>query len=505
MSTLIISNGMGVFMAFFYVSNPGYFPKTNLMLALLIAGLFATAFNALFALLAGAFARSGGEYLYTSRTLNPLLGAIAGISSFWFGAFWTCFVPYLALVQAVAPALKAFGAQTSTHWAITAGEWFTVPWHSFWVTTAIMVGATAIVCMGLNVFWQINRVVVILGSIAMVLIIALLAIRSHAAFVQSVNHYGSAIGFKNAYATTLAQAKASGLPHGFTWFATLGMLPIAITTFVLNGYMGGEIRRPRRTQLITGAGGSAVYYVIVLIIGALIIKTVGTSFNTSAAFLSLQHSASYGFDQSPIYTWYAFMLTSNWFLLLLIGVGLALMGLLNGPQQIIWGSRILFAWSLDRIVPDKVGWIWERTASPVVAIILSALAGELILVLWVHGTLTFFVPIIIMFVDYMIVSITGICIPFVKKTKVFWERSGNNYKIGRVPLITILGVISVIYWSIVMYYGLKVPALGATTVKNWIVSIGVMGVGVVYFIFIWFYRKHEGMDLRRTYEQLPPE
>ena len=36
---VIFNNGLGVFMAFFYLTNPGVFPKTNLVLAFIIAGI----------------------------------------------------------------------------------------------------------------------------------------------------------------------------------------------------------------------------------------------------------------------------------------------------------------------------------------------------------------------------------------------------------------------------------------------------------------------------------
>ena len=228
-------------------------------------------------------------------------------------------------------------------------------------------------------------------------------------------------------------------------------------------------------------------------------------FNTSAAFLSTQHPSSYGFDQSPIYTWYTFVLTSSPVLLLLIGIGLATMALSNGPQQIIWGSRILFAWSLDRIVPAPIAWVWERTASPVVAIVLTVICGEIVLFLYVKGTLTYFAPIIIFAVDYILVSITAIVIPYVKKTKTFWARSGNNYKLGPVPVITILGVISIFYWAYVLYRGMTVDLLGANTTSNIELSCGVLLAGLLYFGIIWVVRKREGMDLSRTYAQLPPD
>jgi amino acid transporter len=502
---VILNNGLGVFMAFFYLTNPGVFPRTNLVLAFVIAGVLNTAFNAAFGLLAGAYARSGGEYLYCSRTLNPILGFLAGTASFWLGIFFTCFVPYLAFQQAIAPALKAYSAQTGAHWALTLGNWIAVPWHSFWVTTAFMVAFTIMMSFGLNAYWKLQRIVIVLGGLAMLLIIGIMLFSSHSDFVHGVDHYGAVTGFKNGYSATLAAAAKAGLPHGHSLNATLGMLPICLCSFVLAGYMGGELRTPRKTQLVTTVGGSVFLYAILIIIALLIGKTVGTGFNTSAAFLSTQHPTAYGFDQSPIYTWYTFVLTHSPVVLLLIGIGLAAMALANGPQQIIWGSRILFAWSLDRIVPAPIAWVWERTASPVVAIVITVLCGEVVLFLYVKGTLTYFAPIIIIVVDYTLVSITAIAIPFVKKTKTFWERSGNNYKLGPVPLISLLGVVSLVYWLYLFYRAMTTKLLEANTTSNIELSCGVLLAGMIYFAVIWQVRKRQGMDLSRTYAQLPPD
>ena len=502
---VLFNNGLGVFMAFFYLTAPGVFPKINLVLAFVIAAALNISFNTVYGLLAGAYARSGGEYLYVSRTLNPVLGFLCGTASFWLGIFFTAFVPYLAFQQAVAPALKAYAAQTGAHWALSSGNWIASPWHSFWVTTAFMLGFTVLMSYGLNAYWKVQRVVIVVGAAAMLAIIGLMLFSSHADFINGVNHYGNATGFHNGYARTLAAAAKDGLPHGHSLNATLGMIPVCLTSFVLSGYMGGELRTPRKTQLLTTLGGSVFFYAILIIIALLIGKTVGFGFNTSASFLATQHPGNYGFDQSPIYVWYALVLTKSPVLILLIGVGLALMALSNGPQQIIWGSRILFAWSLDRVVPAQIAKVWERKASPVVAIIITVICGEVVLYLYVKGTLTYFGPVIIFCTDYILVSITAIVIPFVKKTKTFWERSGNNYKLGPIPVISILGVISLVYWCYLLYRGMTVDLLGANTTKNVILSCSVLLVGLIYFAIVWVYRKREGMDLSRTYSQLPPD
>jgi amino acid transporter len=502
---VIFNNGLGVFMAFFYLTGPGVFPQMNLILGLVICGILATSFNTAYGLLAGAYARSGGEYLYVSRTLNPLLGFISGIASFWLGLFFTCFVPYLAFQQAVAPALKAYAAQTGATWAQSAGDWIAAPWHSFWLATAAMVLFTILMSYGMNAYWQFQRVVIVLGGTAMVLVILLLLFQSHGDFVSGVNRYGDSQGLKDTYASVLATAHSNGLPSGHTLNATLGLIPIVLTTFVLAGYMGGELRTPRKTQLITTFGGSTFFYCILIIIGLLIAKTVTLHWNEAAAFVNVQHPDNWKVDQSPIYTWYTFLLTTNPILLLVMAGGLALMGLSNGPQQLIWGSRIIFAWSLDRVIPPRFAHVWERTNSPVIAVVMTALLGEVVLWLYVRGTLTYFAPIIIFFADYILVSLAAILIPFLPKTRNFWQRSGNNYKLGPVPVITILGVVSVFYWSYALYRAMVEDRLGANTTNNIILSCGVLAVGAIYFCFIWVYRKREGMDLSRTFAELPPD
>jgi hypothetical protein len=47
--------------------------------------------------------------------------------------------------------------------------------------------------------------------------------------------------------------------------------------------------------------------------------------------------------------------------------------------------------------------------------------------------------------------------------------------------------------------------LGANTTSNIELSCGVLLAGALYFGIVWVVRKREGMDLSRTYAQLPPD
>ena len=181
---VIFNNGLGVFMAFFYLTNPGVFPGRISSSPSSSPGFFATAFNTAYGMLAGAYARSGGEYLYCSRTLNPLLGFIAGTASFWLGIFFTCFVPYLAFQQAIAPALKAYAAQTGAHWALSTGNWIAVSVALVLDHDGVHGRIHGADVFGLNAYWKLQRVVIVLGGTAMLLVIGVMLFSSHSRLRQ---------------------------------------------------------------------------------------------------------------------------------------------------------------------------------------------------------------------------------------------------------------------------------------------------------------------------------
>jgi amino acid transporter len=94
------------------------FPRSNLFLSLAVAGLGSAVFAVALAAFSSSFPRSGGEYVYVSRTLHPAVGfgcsvAAALSQCFWIGigGFWIA-----NLVRA------AFSASTGS---ATLGDWST--------------------------------------------------------------------------------------------------------------------------------------------------------------------------------------------------------------------------------------------------------------------------------------------------------------------------------------------------------------------------------------------
>jgi amino acid transporter len=78
----VTDQGVGAFMATFFLYGVGAFPRSNMLLALLMCTVFLTLFNLAYGLLAATYPRSGGEYVFLSRILHPAIGFIANFGAY---------------------------------------------------------------------------------------------------------------------------------------------------------------------------------------------------------------------------------------------------------------------------------------------------------------------------------------------------------------------------------------------------------------------------------------
>src|SRR5438105_2449144 len=71
---LWLNIGLGVGVTF--ILAPFLYPGGDIILATLVATAFTAIHVAVWALLAGAMPRSGGDYVFVSRTIHPLIGFV---------------------------------------------------------------------------------------------------------------------------------------------------------------------------------------------------------------------------------------------------------------------------------------------------------------------------------------------------------------------------------------------------------------------------------------------
>jgi len=96
-----------------YTTGPYLFPGSDLVFATILTTVLIIPLVLMYTLFSWAMPRSGGDYVYVSRTLHPLLGFISSFSMmFWF-IFFIGFEANWAVTLAISPSLLIIGTVTS--------------------------------------------------------------------------------------------------------------------------------------------------------------------------------------------------------------------------------------------------------------------------------------------------------------------------------------------------------------------------------------------------------
>ncbi len=499
--------GVGAWMALYYLYGVGPFPQSNIWLAFLLMLPLTQAFNLALALLASVYPRDGGDYVFLSRIFSPMVGFVTNFGTYCAVCFFSASGAFLLLQVGLAPALQVFGVITHHPSWTHAGTWLSTTHHSWLVSSFLVLGFGALIAFGMKIFYRYQAITWWVGGGLFLLMLIVYAVSSHSTFVHGFNNYVLATSHKaNAYNQVIAAAHKAGVPHGFTFYDTLGMFAVATAVATIaTAWIGGEVRTPLRTQLVGGVGGGIAYWVVILIITAIIANTTGLGFNRDATFLAIQHSAQYVPNQSPVFTFFAYVCTTSPVLLFLMMAGIVIIGAYLVPSQILYPTRMLFAWSFDRLIPRQVANVSPRTNAPIIATVITIVACEGLLALYGSGQITFINPILIFGTICLMASIAAFLLPFMPKSRDLYNKSPIKRQILGIPAITLAAFFGIVFWVVALYVALTRDSLGANAASNVRIWIGVFVIPAIYYIGVKWYRRRQGMDLDATFAELPPE
>src|SRR5512137_2301318 len=151
----------------------------NLIIATLLSALFCgVGFPLVWGILGGSMPRSGGEYIYNSRILHPLIGIAESFGNAFVWIMWI----YVLAPWTVDPGLvMLFEFLGLPAWA----EFCTQPIALFLISTIVNVVALLFLVFGMKVFAVAQKIVMGLGMLGGLIILLLLTFTSHDAFVQA--------------------------------------------------------------------------------------------------------------------------------------------------------------------------------------------------------------------------------------------------------------------------------------------------------------------------------
>src|SRR5215469_8911961 len=179
------------------------FPKADMFLPL-----FAAAFIWLVAMFAyrnllRAVPRAGGEYVYLSRIVSPVVGSIAGLGIavvFTYilstnAHFTAQFTPFL---------LTGLGAVFHSTAVANAGNHLTSNIAIAWLSVAVMLIVAALSLFSVKIVARIIFWLIVLQLLAFVVLIGMLAVNSHSDFTSALATYSN---HPSAYQAIIVSAK----------------------------------------------------------------------------------------------------------------------------------------------------------------------------------------------------------------------------------------------------------------------------------------------------------
>lgn len=490
-----------------FYSVPGLWPGANILVVLTLSAILCAMHGYTFSQIGAAAPRAGADYTLASRTLSPWLAFPASFALVLFSGLVAgsliAWIPTVAL-----PAfLRATGILYAQTWATDLAAF------SQSQAGILVFGTAGVLITLISLFFPTRTVVrfmgigFVLGLAAWAVILFAFATGSAETFQANWDKYVPG----GPYAQVIPTAEANGLVFDRS-FENTAIAGLIMGFWIFYGYyiptfFAGEVKEAPRTLLWGAWGSLAVTWAIFT--GGVLLFTRFVPQDWMAAEGYLFISGVEGFDSNPFVTFYASVLQPNVIFFLIMAVGF-IYTLINLAQTyFFYASRIMFAWSFDRIVPEWISNVHAETGSPRNAVLLIAVLAELgVLASAFYSALFVQLNFVFYAAITMIVPIlAAIVYPYRKRH--LWEQGAGHVKamIFGLPSMTVVGLGTLAFILLLVASPFLWPAVGFGEQQGQALAIfgAIVLTGLVIFAAARWYRKsREGIDIMATFQEIPP-
>lgn len=507
----IIWSSIPLASVFLFLYLPAFYTGSNMYLAVFANALLCLPTAFLFAFLSSAMPRSGGDYVWVSRCVHP----IAGFMSNWNFAIWMLYFIgiYSALLgrYGVSVFLRIAAAFSGNLALAQAADFFVQPLGVIILGCVLVLVAGIVFTLGgMHTFLRLQKWAFVFYILGAVLVAALaVAFAGHTGFVANFNSYiGKFSGSKDSYhlINTLA-AQAGYTPPAFDLGESFLAMTIAYYVFgniFQSAYFGGEIKGGRRTNLLSMPGSLLIAVALMFLLIAAFQSSIGTPF---LGALGTIDPTKLGLGFTPLYTELAAIASNNMIIGLFIAFGFAVSLIIWVPQTILIISRCLFAWSFDRLIPEKVAEVNERTHSPNLAVgIIVLLSLVSVFLIALIPSLTALVGLLGLTFTLLSVAVAGILFPFRQRDT--FEGAPFHSRIAGIPVVSIVGVLSLLGLLAIAWVLLVDVNSGTSWAVNpnmVLIAIGIYLSGFIVYMISRFVQRSRGVNITLAYQEIPPE
>jgi len=454
----------------------------------------------IFVILVSVMPRSGGDYVFTSRIMHPFAGWIETWMLIW------------ANIAIIGFELSMINLSSQ---AFLTGM------------GAISMGTFICLLIALMSLARPRTFHTILSSLCVIAILAALVM---AAGTFSIDTTVFSANLEKFAGTSMEKIISAAETNALSFAVVpLTVFPSMIAFalwdligFQYSGYMAGELKgNLKRNALISMTMCIVLYLGVIWITLVTTVTTrFGYNFVQSWGYLYWfapseaplngvpPTSALYGLIGRP----------DLWPVWLFVTLGGCVLMFSLCPAYLVMMSRLVYAWSMDRMVPEWFSKLNARTHSPIRVYLLVLLGGWVFYAFSVYGlsvlSLAWY-SVLLSALTWILPGLNALLLPFRRKD--LYESAPWKKKIASIPIVSIIGLVwlfiiipiyVVSYLQPILTSILQTPSqelwsYSTSSGLTLVTIVTLIGVAL-YFISKW-YNKQRGIDVSLIFKTIPPE
>jgi amino acid transporter len=499
---------VGIAIAYNQYYGPSLYPGAQPWISTLLAALGMIFVAAAFYCWSVVFPRSGGVYVFLSRTISPgvafVMSLIETIILLYYAALAAGLIVQVGLSSFFGAVGTVAGNATLTSW----GQGIARPQGVFWIGTLIIVAAGTLLASGTKRYFTFQRVLFVVAVAGLAVIAVVMLLGSRSGFSSSLT---SLTGLR--YQQVIAAAEKKGFVTTGTSFGESAKFIIwpllALLGAVQSVGIGGEIKKVRRSQLVGMVGAVAATGLVIALFAWLSNKDFGYAFQGAIAYNALSGVPATT-STAPWFAVLAGILGHNVLLSVIILATFAAWIWFWIPAELAYTTRSMIAWSFDRVAPDKLGHVSETFHTPVVAIGVSTAGAVVFMWLIAFKAVAFLTFIEVLLVVWGTVMVSAAVFP-VRRRSLYESSPARQFRLAGIPVMPVAGVVSAAFFAVMiwllwrdpiaagpLFSGAKIP------VEFWI-TLGAVVAGAAWYTWVKAYRRRHGINISLAFQQIPIE
>jgi amino acid transporter len=391
-------------------------------------------FPLVWGILSGSMPRSGGEYVYNSRIIHPIVAIAESFGNAFVMIFWV----YVLAPWVADPGLVIIAEYQGWTWLYDSatGAFFgglSYEWGVFLVATITNIVAFLTMVFGVKIFAFVQKGVMIFALGGAAIVTASITFSSRAAFQENWDAVAAQNDslLYNEVVPAVAAAVGEAVPTGATLYGTLGVMVAGSWLFAYAYFcvfVAGEVKRPDKTLILANFFAVLVPAVLMLWTALAMYRVMPFDFISATAWIDNNEGIDgYNLPFLPSYMSLAYIAHSNWLVAIAAGGSFMLFCFWYVALSYLAFPRIIFAWGMDRMGPKWFTDINPRWASPVKNYVLCFVLCQIAIALysfwigsWMQGLTVTGMEIVSV---WGVTTIAALIFPYVKRARGIWESS----------------------------------------------------------------------------------